>query len=83
MRDVIRSAALPGVLLALGGTATGIVLALFATRVLKSLLWGAAPTDPATFAGVGLLLVTVAAAASFLPALRLTRLDPAQTLRNE
>jgi predicted permease len=82
-RAVIRSAAMPGVVLALGGTATGIVLALFATRVLKSLLWGVAPTDPTTFASVGLLLVVVAGAASLIPALRLTRLDLAQTLRNE
>ena len=74
---------MPGIVLALGGTATGIALALFATRLLKSLLWGVTTTDPTTFATVGLLLVAVAGVASLIPALRLTRLDPAQTLRNE
>jgi ABC-type antimicrobial peptide transport system permease subunit len=81
--DVIRSAAMPGIVLALGGTATGIVLALFATRLLKSLVWGVTTTDPTTFTTVGLLLVAVAGVASLIPALRLARLDPAQTLRNE
>jgi ABC-type lipoprotein release transport system permease subunit len=51
--------------------------------LLKSLIWGVAPTDPVTFATVALLLIGVAVAASIIPALRLVRLDPAQTLRSE
>ena len=41
------------------------------------------PGDPLTFCAVGLILIGVAAAASFLPALRVLRLNPAETLRQE
>jgi ABC-type antimicrobial peptide transport system permease subunit len=81
--DVVRTAAKPGILLSLAGVATGLILAIFATRLLKSLIWGIAATDLMTFASVALLLILVAAAASFIPALRLLRIDPAQTLRDE
>lgn len=82
-RGIVRSAAAPGLALAGGGIVCGLVLALFATRLLKSLIWGVAPTDPATFTLVALLLIAVVALASVIPALRLARLDPALTLRNE
>ncbi len=59
------------------------MLALFATRLLKSLIWGVAPTDPSTFVAVALLLIGVAAGASIIPALRLARIDPAQALHNQ
>jgi ABC-type lipoprotein release transport system permease subunit len=49
--------------------------------VLRGLLHDVSPTDPATFAGVGLSLLAVAALASFLPARRAARLDPAAILR--
>ncbi len=81
--NVLRAAAAPGIILSLAGIATGLVLALFATRLLKSMIWGITATDPVTFLGVAALLVCVAALASIVPALRLTRLDPAQTLRQE
>jgi predicted permease len=81
--NVIRATVAPGILLSLGGTAGGLILALFATRLLKSLIWGVSATDPVTFFSVAVLLILVAALASALPALRLTRMDPAQTLRNE
>jgi ABC-type antimicrobial peptide transport system permease subunit len=80
---VVRTAAMPGIVLSITGVGTGLILSLSVTQVLKSLLWGVKPNDPLTFAGVGLLLVAVAAVASFLPALRLARIDPAQTLRHE
>ncbi|HZQ50620.1 MAG TPA: ABC transporter permease [Bryobacteraceae bacterium] len=81
VRDVVRTAAAPGITLALAGIAAGLVLALFAVRLLKSMLWGVAPTDPITWIAVPILLLLIAAIASLLPALRLARLDPAQTLR--
>jgi len=74
---------LTSVLLALAGAALGCVLARFAVQVLERLVWGVRPTDPATFAGVALLLLAVAAAASFVPTLRIARLNPAETLRQE
>lgn len=83
VHNVVRAAAEPGIVLALSGIGTGLVLALFATRLMKSLIWGITSTDPLTFALVAALLITVAAFAGILPALRLTRLDPAVTLRDE
>ena len=75
--------ALPGVALALAGVMVGSVLAGFASQLLRHLVWGVRPGDPATFVAVGIGLLGVAAAASFLPALRVTRLNPAETLRQE
>jgi predicted permease len=81
--SVVKTAAAPGISLALAGIAAGLISALFATRLLKSLIWGVTATDPLTFIFVALLLIAVAAISSIFPALRLTRLDPAQTLRDE
>jgi ABC-type antimicrobial peptide transport system permease subunit len=81
--QAVQSVALPGVVLALAGVVVGSVLAGFATQMLRHLVWGVRPGDPLTFAAVGLVLLGVAAAASFLPALRITRLNPAETLRQE
>jgi hypothetical protein len=61
----------------------GSVLAGFAAQLLRHLIWGVAPGDPLTFGAVGLGLLGVAAAASFLPALRLVHLNPAVTLRQD
>jgi predicted lysophospholipase L1 biosynthesis ABC-type transport system permease subunit len=83
VQGVVRTAAAPGIALSLAGIACGAVLALFATRLLKGMIWGVANTDPITFVAMALLLLAVAAFASIIPALRLSRLDPAQTLRDE
>ena len=79
----IRDAALPGVSLALAGVAAGCVLAGLSSRVLKHLIFGVSALDPVTYAGVAFGLLVVAAAASFIPALRLATLNPAETLRDE
>jgi ABC-type antimicrobial peptide transport system permease subunit len=81
--QAMRSVALPGVALALAGVMAGSVLAGFASQLLRHLVWGVRPGDPLTFVAVGIGLLGVAAAASFLPALRVTRLNPAETLRQE
>ncbi len=83
LQSLIRTAAIPGIVLSLAGIACGTVLALFASRLLKGLIWGVPNTDPVTFLGMGLLLIAVAGFATIIPALRLARLDPAQTLRDE
>ncbi|HVX67367.1 MAG TPA: ABC transporter permease [Bryobacteraceae bacterium] len=80
---VIRAVVAPGVVLALAGVAAGFGLALPATRLLESLLFGIAADDPATYAGVALCLLLAALAASVVPALRIARLNPAETLRHE
>ena len=79
----IGQAAGPGVLLTLIGAGIGYFLAQGAGRLLQSLLWGVHSGDPTTFAGVTVLLLAVAALASLLPTLRIIRLDPARTLREE
>jgi len=81
--QAMRAVALPGVALALAGVAAGSVLAGFTSQLLRHLVWGVRPGDALTFVAVGLGLLVVATAASFLPALRVTRLNPAETLRQE
>ncbi len=65
------------------GLLAGITLSLLILRVLRSVLWGIRFYDPLTFALVIVAMLMIAAFASVLPALRLARLDPAQTLRTE
>ena len=70
-----------GVLMAGIGVAAGLGVAALATRLMSELLVGITPRDPLTFAGGALLLMVVAAAASYLPARRATRVDPMVALR--
>ena len=81
--NIVRAAVLPGIKLSLAGIVCGIILSLFATRVLKSLIWGISTTDATTFITVAVLLITVAVLTSVIPALRLVKLEPAETLRDE
>jgi predicted permease len=81
--QAIRTIVRPGVILALAGTAAGAVLSVIAVRFVKSLVWGVKTTDPTTFVATAGILLLVAIAASIVPALRILRLDPAQTLRDE
>jgi ABC-type antimicrobial peptide transport system permease subunit len=57
--------------------------ALYLGRFLAHLLWGVSATDPVTIAAVGLVLVTAAGLASWLPARGATRADPVRALRAE
>ena len=81
--EVLRLVVGQGLLLAAGGVVLGIGGALILTRFLASLLFGVGPDDPVTFAGVSLLLVSVAAAGSLIPAWRAARIDPMEALRYE
>ena len=63
------------------GIAIGLALALATTRVLGSLLFGVSPTDPLVLAAATLLLLLLAILASYAPARRASRVDPAEVLR--
>jgi ABC-type antimicrobial peptide transport system permease subunit len=69
-------------LVARGGLA-GVAGALIITRLIRTLLFGIPPYDPATFAFVALLLVLVTAAAALVPAHRATKVDPVAALRQD
>ncbi|MEO8681745.1 MAG: FtsX-like permease family protein, partial [Vicinamibacterales bacterium] len=81
--QTVRAAALPGIVLALVGLAAGCGIAIGASGLLRSLLWGVNGNDPITFVGVVVALLVVAVAASVVPALRVRRLDPVSLLRSE
>ena len=72
-----------GLTLALIGAGIGLAGALALSRLISSLLYGIAPHDPVTLAGVTLGLLGVAALASWLPAVRAARIDPTDALRSD
>ena len=65
------------------GSVIGLSGAWFASRLLRGLLFGVTPHDPATLGAVGFVLMTVGLAACWLPAARAARIDPATALRAE
>lgn len=81
--DVVSLMMREGVTLVVVGSILGLVLALVATRLLQSLLFGVRAADPLTFFGAPLLLLAVGAIASLLPARRASRVDPARVLKAE
>jgi predicted permease len=72
-----------GALVAALGLALGTAGAAALTRVLRTLLYGVGPTDPATFGFTAVLLAAVALLACLIPAMRAARVDPSITLRVE
>ena len=65
------------------GAVLGIVASLLLTRLMAKQLFGVSPHDPITYASVAFVLMFVAIAASFVPARRAVRMDPAKSLRLE
>ena len=65
------------------GLAVGLAAAFALTRLMRGLLFGVSPTDPVAFVAASVLLATVALAATWIPARRSARVDPARTLRAE
>jgi putative ABC transport system permease protein len=79
LADVLRRAGVHSIL----GVVLGLAVAALATRFLQSQLFETSPLDPVTFAGVTLVIVACAFAASLIPAVRAAGLDPVAALRYE
>ena len=79
--DVLKMTVKEGLKLVAVGLVVGLVAAFLLTRVMASLLFGISATDPITFISISLALLAVALLASYIPALRATRVDPLIALR--
>jgi ABC-type antimicrobial peptide transport system permease subunit len=80
-RDVAVMMTGQGLVLTAAGIGVGLVLFALAARFIRSFLFGVAPSDPVTLAGASLTLAAIAALASWIPARRAGRVDPADALR--
>jgi putative ABC transport system permease protein len=81
--EVLRLIVGQGMGVAAAGAAAGLAAALVLTRLMRSLLYGVPPTDLATYAAVAAGLLVIALVASYVPARRAARIDPATALRAE
>jgi putative ABC transport system permease protein len=82
-RDVSRLIVGHALRLVGAGIGAGIVAAFIGTRLIRSLLYGTAPSDPATFVSICVAIVIVATLASWIPARRAAAVDPLVAIRNE
>ncbi len=80
---ILRMVLLQGLSLAVIGSAIGIALSLFMTRILAALLFEIKPNDPATLTTATALIVAVTLFATYIPARRASRVDPMIALRYE
>jgi predicted permease len=81
--EVSRMVSLHGLRLAGIGIAIGMVCALATARLLRGLLYGVSPTDPATLSIAAVALLVVAIVASWIAARRAAAVEPAETLRSQ
>jgi len=81
--QVIAMVLRQGLTLAVIGLAAGFAFSLGLTRLMSSVLYEVTPTDPWTYAGVGIGLLLVAVGASAIPAFRAARVNPLDALRSE
>ena len=81
--EILQMVLSQGGKLAAAGIALGLIAAFVLTRLMVTILFGVTPADPATFAAVVAVLLSVALFASWLPARRAMRVDPMVALRYE
>jgi putative ABC transport system permease protein len=81
--DILKLVVGHALRLVTGGVVLGLAVSIAIAHLLKSLLFGVAPTDIPTFIGVSVLLAALALIACAVPAMRATRVDPLVVLRNE
>jgi ABC-type antimicrobial peptide transport system permease subunit len=81
--DAMKLVVRQGLTLSLIGVVIGVVASLAITRVMSTFLVGVDALDPTVFGGVAIILAGVSALASYIPALRATRVDPVTALRFE
>ena len=81
--DILGMIVKRGMRITLAGVGIGLVGAFLLTGLIRSLLFGILPTDPATYVVVSLFLVTVSFLATYIPARRAAQVDPVTSLRNE
>ncbi|HEV3202159.1 MAG TPA: ABC transporter permease [Bryobacteraceae bacterium] len=81
--DLVRLIMGQGLTLCVAGAAIGLLGAAASTRLLRSLLYGVAGTDPVTFGAVAVLAIATTTLACYLPARRATNADPMSSLRSE
>jgi len=79
----VRQFLTQGVRISMLGCLVGLALAAAFTRLLSSMLYGVSTTDVLTLGGVTAIVLAVSAMASLLPAIRASRFEPGQTLREE
>jgi ABC-type antimicrobial peptide transport system permease subunit len=81
--QIIRDVMGQSLLLAVGGSAAGLIAAALAGGLLRSFLFGIAPIDPTTFGAVAALMILLAIGAAIIPARRAASVDPMKALRME
>jgi ABC-type antimicrobial peptide transport system permease subunit len=82
-RQILGSVIREGLRLTIIGLGIGCTLGLITGRALRSLLFGVTPTDLSTYAAVSVVLAAASLMASYIPALRASRVDPIEALRQE
>lgn len=81
--DVLKMVLNQGATLTVAGVAIGLAAALGLSRLVSSLLYGMAASDPATFALVAIVVSVAATLAAYIPSRRATRVDPTAALKQE
>ena len=81
--NLVRLTIVRGVMPVALGIVFGLAISLALSRLMEGLLFGLSPRDPGVFVGVSVVLFVVAVAASLIPALRATRVDPMLALRSD